>query len=94
MRGPPWTHSSSGAGRCSEADAGSASQPRMTAPSSAAASTSVSRPGSSTWPPGLGRACGGLPGRVRSIRTGPGGLSTAARSAYRNRPSGDGHRFV
>ena len=72
---------------------GSASQPRMTAPSSAAASTSVSRPGSSIWPPGLGRACGGLPGRVRSIRTGPGGLSTAARSAYRNRPSGDGHRF-
>ena len=91
--GPPCTHSSSGAGSCAEAFAGSTSQLRMRTPSSAAVSISSSRPGSASGLPGLGSRSGFCPSAASS-RTGTGGSSSAERSANRQRPSGAGHRSV
>src|SRR6185437_13729211 len=75
------------------APSGSTSQARTGWPSSAVAVTSSSRPGSVTGTPGQSSAPGSAP-VVRSMRTGVGGESTAARSAYRYRPSGSGFRSV
>src|SRR5271156_2296511 len=94
--GPPCTQSSSGAGRSGDAPSGSTSQARTLWPSSAAARTSPSRPGTASGAPGLTRAAGPAApvSGLRSIRTGVGGESTAERSAYRYRPSGAGFRSV
>src|SRR5689334_4301062 len=91
--GPPCTQSRSGAGWSAVAPSGSTSQARTGWPSSAVAVTSSSRPGSVTGTPGQSSAPGSAP-VVRSMRTGVGGESTAARSAYRYRPSGSGFRSV
>src|SRR5437016_12740733 len=91
--GPPCTQSRSGAGWSAAAVAGSTSQALTGWPSSAVAVTSSSRPGSVTGVPGQSSAPGSPP-VVRSMRTGVGGESTAARSAYRYRPSGPGFRSV
>ena len=91
--GPPCTHSTSGAGSCAEAVAGSTSQLRMRAPSSAAVSISSSRPGSSSGLPGLGSRSGFCPPAAPS-RTGTGGSSGDERSANSQPPCGDGHRSV
>ena len=46
LSGPPWIHSSSGAGAVADAPSGSTSQARSGVPSAAVAVTSVSVPGS------------------------------------------------
>src|SRR5579859_1449369 len=94
--GPPCTQSTSGAGWSADAASGSTSQDRIGWPSSAVASTSSSRPGRVSGVPGQARATGSASGAAgsRSILTGVGGESTAARSAYRYRPSGAGFRSL
>src|ERR1700761_7450232 len=91
--GPPWTHSSSGAGLAPEAPRGRTSQLGIGVPSSAAASISVRWPGSVSGLPGLASRAGFWPSAASS-RTGVGGSSTDERSAYTYRPSGDGLRSV
>ncbi len=80
--GPPWTHSTSGAGSATDADRGSTSQLRIGVPSSAAASISVRWPGRLSGAPGLASRAGFWPSAASS-RTGVGGSSTDDRSAYR-----------
>src|SRR5262249_28375801 len=98
--GPPWIHSSNGAGSAADASPGRHSQARSGTPSSATVVTSTTEPGSSSTRPGLGRNTGcrsagrGVGGNTGcwsaadgSSRTGSGGLSTADRSAYSAEPS-------
>src|SRR5215472_13957857 len=88
--GPPCTHSSSGAGP--GASAGRTSQPRIIAPSGAAAVISVTRPGSDSESPGaLSRVTSPV---EASMRTGPGGASIPDRRAYTVLPSGETARSV
>ena len=96
LLGPPCTQSSRGAGRSADAARGSTSQDRIGWPSSAVAWTSASRPGTASGAPGHSSAAGSDPKTpvVRSMRTGVGGESTVARSAYRYRPSGPGFKSV
>ena len=91
--GPPCTHSNSGAGLSAAAAAGSTSQARSTAPSLAVVTISVSEPGSGGGPAGPASQSGS-PGWLASSRTAAGGLPTAARNAYTERPSGAGHRLA
>ena len=91
--GPPWTHRTSGAGFSALAPSGSTSQLLMFVPSATVVATSVIVPGTRISPPGLGSSTG-CPGPDPSgTRTGAGGESIADRSAYRQLPSGAGHRL-
>src|SRR5690606_36353846 len=83
--GPPWIQSSSGAGLSAEAPSGSTSQPRISAPSSAVAVTSVSVPLVSGRGAGEGRSAAS-PERA-SILAGPGASAIPLRNAYTDPPS-------
>ncbi len=90
--GPPWIHSSSGAGSSAEADSGRQSQARRGVPSSAVAVTSSTRPGTTGSGTGPRSTTGCWCGVRGSRRTGAGGADTVARRAYTCSPSGLAHR--
>ncbi len=87
MTGPPWTHSTSGAGESAEAPSGSTSQERTVLPSATTVEISVRVPGTEAMAPGARSRSGSWSAPVVANRTGCGGWSTELRSAYSALPS-------